>query len=223
MICEPGCGVKRLNRCLCFSNLVCNEWMVIVFDRLPMVWYWFSPPSSSCTPLLYLCLTDCQWCGADYHRLPHHVHLPLYLGHIRGLLQSFHCALCTRRWWQSHHLWWFPRVLLLAATQHTGGMNSKGRECNNVDMHTSAQSWNNRFSLTQENQYFYEEILQKQSKKTKQSKTHKRQIGILKFYPHWPIVQCNSRKQKLMITLSRNKNQYFCRYWIALGWKSRQL
>ena len=50
MICEPGCGVKRLNRCLGFSNLVCNEWMVIVFDRLPVVWCWFSLPSSSCTP-----------------------------------------------------------------------------------------------------------------------------------------------------------------------------
>ena len=171
---------------------------------------------------LYLCLTDCQWCGADSYRLPHHVHLPLYLGHIWGLLQSFHCALCTRRWWQSHHLWWFPRVLLLAATQHPRGMNSKGRECNIVDMHTSAQSWNNRFSLISGKSVFIWGDTSKTKQKTKQSKTHKRQFGVLKFCPHWLIVSITLQNKNWCLPYQEINKKTFVD-WIALGWKSRQL
>ena len=46
----------------------------------------------------------CISCHSTYDFLPHHLHLPLYLGHIRGLLLSFHRPVGEGRRRRQDHL-----------------------------------------------------------------------------------------------------------------------
>ena len=60
-------------------------------------------------------------CSFPNDCIPDHVHLPLHLGDLWGLLQSFHCSVCKRRWRRQDYFWRLQGGLLLAETQHSWG------------------------------------------------------------------------------------------------------
>ncbi len=72
--------------------------------------------------LLSFFITDCHRISNADDLLPHHIHIPLYLGHFRGLLISVYCPVSSLWWWRAHYIWWLPWGLLLATTQHWWGM-----------------------------------------------------------------------------------------------------
>ena len=56
----------------------------------------------------------------DDHVLDH-LHVPLHLGYVRGILFPFYCPVCqTTRWFQSYFRW-FQGGLLLAPAKHPRG------------------------------------------------------------------------------------------------------
>lgn len=114
--------------------------LTIIFSIKPILFYFVNKPLSLETgaldlfPLLRTCLdmnvksdlpSGGHRCCVPGDRLPDYLHLPLYLGHLRGLLQSLHRSLRPCRWWWQDHIWRFPRGLLLAQTQHSRGINRK--------------------------------------------------------------------------------------------------
>ena len=74
---------------------------------------------STCTPLFPP--PDCYRSGVHHDSVPHHVCLPLYLGHFRSILESVYRIVCSCRGRRKNHLWRLQGSLLLAETQHSRG------------------------------------------------------------------------------------------------------
>lgn len=105
-------------------------WESDVFISSIEYWVWFKLTISTKTnhqqkrkeskwPFIPNQERGCYIHGWSCDLLPHHVHIPLHMGHLRSLLISLNCVVRKTKWRFQNYFWRLPWSLLLVETEYT--------------------------------------------------------------------------------------------------------